>query len=97
MTETAPANILHLDGPVIMNNVTGIRRQGLDRIGRGDTVVDLAAVTEVDSSAVSLLLEWLRAARQSGRTVCFIHLPENLTSLARLYGVLELLPPVVEN
>jgi len=96
MTETASANILRLNGPVTMSNATGIRRQGLDCIGRGGAVVDWAAVTEVDSSAVSLLLEWLRAARQGGRTVHFIHLPENLTSLARLYGVLALLPPAAD-
>ena len=31
----------------------------------GEVVVDLSAVTEVDSSALSLLFEWRRAAQRS--------------------------------
>ncbi len=94
--EAALVDSLRLMGSVTMANVTGIRQQGLSRLRHGDVVVDWAAVTEVDSSAVSVLLEWLRAAQQSGRSVRFVHLPENLISLVRLYGALALLPPAVE-
>jgi phospholipid transport system transporter-binding protein len=54
-------------------------------------VVDLSGVSEVDSSALSLLLEWQRTARAAGRVIAFTHLPANLKSLADLYGVSELL------
>ena len=51
-------------------------------------VVDLAGVTEVDSAAVSLLLEWRREAAKANRAhrvsrIC----RANLRSLAELYGV----------
>ena len=55
-------------------------------------VVDLAAVTEVDSSALSLLFEWQRAARSAQQLqISFRNLPESLKSLAALYGVAELI------
>lgn len=58
----------------------------------GDLVVDLAAVTEVDSSALSLLFEWQRAAQRRKCKVSFCNLPASLASLAELYGVTELIP-----
>ena len=56
----------------------------------GDIVIDLAAVTEVDSSALSLLFEWRRAAQQNNSRVSFRNLPDSLKSLAELYGVTDL-------
>lgn len=54
-------------------------------------VVDLAQVEAVDSSAVSLLLQWSRQARENGVQLSFVNLPPNLRSLANLYGVTEVL------
>lgn len=53
--------------------------------------IDLGAVEESDSTALSLLLEWQRAAKAQGRKVRYVNLPANLRSLAEVYGVLELL------
>jgi phospholipid transport system transporter-binding protein len=47
----------------------------------------------VDSSAVSLVLEWLREAQRNQRKLRFTHLPDNLKSLATLYSVLDLIQP----
>lgn len=54
--------------------------------------IDLAAVSEVDTTAISLLFEWLRRAHARQCKLTFANLPENLASLATLYGVLELIP-----
>jgi phospholipid transport system transporter-binding protein len=54
-------------------------------------VVDLARVEAVDSSAVSVLLQWSRLARAHDVNLAFINLPPNLLSLANLYGVSEML------
>ena len=60
---------------------------------RGDKmVVDLSGVEAVDSSAVSVLLQWLRLARERGIELAFVNLPDNLCSLAKLYDVAEVLP-----
>jgi len=54
--------------------------------------LNLAGVEEVDSAAVSLLLEWARQAAQRGRQLRLHNLPENLQSLLKVYDVQELRP-----
>ena len=53
--------------------------------------IDLSGVNEADSSALSLLLEWQRAAKARGFRIKYSGLPDNLRSLAQVYGVLDLL------
>ncbi|MGZ8154414.1 MAG: STAS domain-containing protein [Burkholderiales bacterium] len=88
---TCDAGRCKVDGPVTMRNVTGLLAESARLFAVTDVVVDLAGVTEVDSAAVSLLLEWRRAAQAAARRVEFINVPANLKSLADLYGVSELL------
>ena len=58
----------------------------------GDTVVlDAAALTEFDTSAVALLLHAQRAARARDLKLEVRGAPPKLLELARLYGVHELL------
>ena len=80
-----------VSGPINISNVVTLLGAGRDRFTATVTTVDLAGVTEVDSTAVSLLLEWRREAERYGRSIEFLNLPGNLTSLAKLYGVTELL------
>ncbi|HXF66555.1 MAG TPA: STAS domain-containing protein [Burkholderiales bacterium] len=80
-----------VQGPVTMDNVVALLEQGNALFTAREVAVDLAAVTEVDSSAVSLLLEWRRAAARGGRSIRYFNLPRNLKSLAELYGVTELI------
>lgn len=60
---------------------------GLAAIAGGETTVDLAGVSEVDSSAVALLLAWQRGAKKQGRPLQILNLPQGLRSLANVYGV----------
>ncbi|MBI4756498.1 MAG: STAS domain-containing protein [Betaproteobacteria bacterium] len=53
---------------------------------------DLAGVDEVDSAGLAIIFGWQRAARAAGREVRIVNPPENLLSLAALYGVVDLLP-----
>ncbi|MEK6594315.1 MAG: STAS domain-containing protein [Pseudomonadota bacterium] len=80
-----------LQGALTMVNVTALRDEGVRLFTAPEVTVDLAAVTEVDSTALSLLFEWRRAAHSAGRRIAFVNLPDNLRSLAALYGVTELL------
>lgn len=59
--------------------------------GQLERVVDLGKVDAVDSSAVSVLLQWSRQARDNNVKISFINLPPNLLSLAKLYDVAEVL------
>ena len=84
-----------LAGPVTLANVNAVLAEGAGAF-KGLTVesrltVDLAGVTEVDSTAVSLLLDWRRAAQREKRAIEYVNYPANLKSLIQLYGVTELL------
>ena len=58
----------------------------------GELEIDLKQVAEVDSSAISLMFEWLRLAQSNKAVVSYSNLPASLVSLAALYGVLEMIP-----
>ncbi len=80
-----------VQGPITIENVESLLGEGKERFTAAQLTVDLAAVTEVDSSALSLLLEWRREAGRNGRAIHFLNLPANLKSLAELYGVTQLI------
>ena len=81
-----------VQGPITMRNVVALLDEGRRLFADGQVVVDLSEVSEVDSTAVSLLLQWLREAGGRGQRLEFRNLPPNLRSLATLYGVTELIP-----
>jgi phospholipid transport system transporter-binding protein len=64
---------------------------GLQAIGAGQSVIDFAGLTVVDSAAVATLLAWRRVAAARAMPLAFINLPDNLRSLIALYDVAELL------
>ena len=78
-------------GAITLAEVTRWREAGIDAIDRDGLTIDLAGVDEADSSALSLLLEWQRAAKARGFRLSYTGLPENLRSLAQVYGILDLL------
>ena len=82
-------NQLRVRGPLTIATAAALCEAGKQQLS-GDAVVDLAAVTEVDSTALSLLLEWRRTAQQNHVHISFRNLPESLKSLAALYGVADL-------
>lgn len=84
-----------VQGRLTIDTVPALFEAGLQRLAAEDLVVDLSQVEAVDSAAVSMLLGWLRAAQRNQRTLRVTALPEDLLSLARLYGVADLLPPQV--
>ena len=79
-------------GPITMDNVQAVLEAGNQRFRADQVSVDLGQVTEVDSSAVSLLLQWVREAQAQGRSLRYFNLNSNVKSLAVLYGVIDLLP-----
>lgn len=54
--------------------------------------IDLSEVSDVDTTAVSLIFEWMRQAQDRKSRIVITNLPDNLVSLAELYGVTDLLP-----
>jgi len=83
---------LFLDGALTLATVSGIAGPVQDQLHQGARVVDFRGVTEVDSAAVALALEWLRQAGDA-KAVKLANLPAAMQNLAMLYGVSELLQP----
>jgi phospholipid transport system transporter-binding protein len=84
---------LRIDGALTLATVPALAAAARDHLRQGARVIDLHGVTEVDSSAVALALEWLRQAGESGSALRFTNLPVAMQNLAKLYGVSELLQP----
>ncbi len=83
---------LELDGHLTMETVPALFESGLQRLAGKDLKVDFSKVESVDSAAISMLLGWARAAQHNKHRLQVKSLPKDLLSLARLYGVDELLP-----
>lgn len=83
---------LVVDGQLTMETVPALFESGLQHLASEDLRVDFSGVKSVDSAAVSMLLGWTRAAQRSQHALLVTGLPDDLLSLAQLYGVAELLP-----
>ncbi len=81
-----------LSGRLVMSTVPELYQSGLKHLAGADLLVDFSKVEAVDSSAISMLLGWMRAAQKQGRALRVANLPEDLKSLAHLYGVDGMLP-----
>jgi phospholipid transport system transporter-binding protein len=83
---------LHVGGSITIHNVVAVVEQGIALFDRGGEIIDLSQVQDVDSSAISMLLEWQRAALRQKREITFVNMPEKLKTLVRLYNLFELIP-----
>jgi len=86
----ARENVMDVSGRLTIETTAALFGSGLVlKDGCTEMEVDLARVEAVDSTAVSLMLSWLRAAQARNIKLTFVNVPENLVSLANLYGVAE--------
>lgn len=78
-------NVLSLSGVCnnaqITNNISALLAKSLQQ---PDITVDLAAVDNIDSAGLALLLNYLRDAKHADVKVSFINIPDRLLSLAAL-------------
>jgi len=86
---------LFVGGALTLGTVSELAGVVQEHLRQGVRVVDFGGVTEVDSAAIALALEWLRdAAVGEGETgLRYANLPVAMQNLAKLYGVSELLQP----
>ena len=84
---TELANKWHVTGEVLVDNANLIFKKSAAFKMVGEIEVDFSGVNNVDTSALSLMLEWQRRAVSNGSSVKFANLPADLISLADLYGV----------
>jgi phospholipid transport system transporter-binding protein len=97
MNAVRQGEVLALEGALSFENVPEVLAQSEAYASQPDLpdllTIDFSKITQVDSSAVALLLEWRREAGRRGKALRFVNLPANLLALADLYGVSELLQP----
>ena len=83
---------LRVTVPMLVPNAAALLAAGNAVFSENAETVDLAAVDKADSSALAVMLGWLRAAESAGRQLKFINLPTGVKALAVLYGIDKLLP-----
>ena len=86
---------VEIDGTLTLDSATATLQRGrtaLAGMSAGDAIFDLGQVGAVDSAALAVVFAWLRDAQATGRNLTFAHPPQQLLSLAAVYGVSDLLP-----
>ena len=70
-----------------MDNANEALTQSVVLSMKDELEISFAGVTDIDTAALSLIMEWQRRALAMKCTISFTNLPANLNSLAELYGV----------
>ena len=83
---------VEVSGPMTKAGAAILLAEGEAAIAENALAFDLAAVTDMDSSCLAVIFGWMRAARDAGKVVRLLNPPRNLLSLAKVYGVSDLLP-----
>ncbi len=80
-----------------MQNALQLKKEGQRAIDAGDSEFDLSEVKNIDSSAVSVLLSWIRYAKKKAISLRIRRVPVALDSLLSLYGIHTLFEPFIFN
>ena len=92
MSITLQDNQWLVSGDILVDNANAVLGESKALEITEDLQIDFSAVNDVDTAALSLLIEWQRRALAANKKVEFKKLPESLISLAALYGVTDFIP-----
>lgn len=81
------SGVAAFEGDLILDNATRLLAEAEAALNEGATVFDLSGVGNMDSSALSLMLSLRR--RAGNKSIQFRAVPEDLVSLATLYGIAD--------
>jgi phospholipid transport system transporter-binding protein len=81
------ANTWQLSGNLVFANISSVLDESKLLTMPAQLQLDFTAVDEVDTSAITLVLELQRRAISQDTKISVQHVPENLSSLMQLYGV----------
>ncbi len=89
MSNLQPADpskaIIHIVGPINLDHARKTRRKLLAGLAsRENLLVDMSAVTEIDSAGVANLVEAHTAARKNGKGFALFHVNEPVMRVFRL-------------
>lgn len=83
-----PQELKHAQANACLAMLTTALRQEPQQV-----VVDCSALTQFDSSALAVLIELRRTCLHDQKTLQLQAVPDRLTELAQVYGVLDLFAP----
>jgi phospholipid transport system transporter-binding protein len=83
---------LIVSGNATLATIGGLLESAAPHLSEGVTTVDLGEVKELDSSLLAAVLAWMRAVRAQGGELRIANIPASLATIAKLYGVDDLLP-----
>ncbi|MDF1653696.1 MAG: STAS domain-containing protein [Coxiellaceae bacterium] len=88
--------VISLNQAVSYDTVMDVRQEVAKQIkvAKAPFDIDFAELSDYDSSMLTLMLCWLRLARQQGVTCRFVNVSDELINMARVYGLDKLLPLV---
>lgn len=87
---------LLVSGQLDFGTVVGLWNTSLPLLSKNQKLIfDLAQVTSADSSALALLLEWLKYADRERKEISFQNIPAQLQSIADVSGIGKLFNPPV--
>ncbi len=81
-----------VSGDILVDNAGTLLKESVVLEMTDGLQIDFSEVNDVDTAALSLLIEWQRRALALNRKIAFKKLPESLMSLAALYGVADFIP-----
>ena len=87
------SDALQLEGALTIDTIPALVGAIESQLIGGGAKSDFSRVSDVDSAAVALVLEWQRQASKRNVPLILTNLPVALSNLANLYGVAELLQP----
>ena len=88
------SNKYAIEGELNMQTVPAISKQLVELIPAiaGDKIVlDLESVSRSDSAGVALLVEAMQLAKKANLSLHFTNLPQQMSEIAKLSGLLEIL------
>ena len=84
-----------IEGELNMQTVPDASKQLAELLGGPSDsalVFDLAGVSRSDSAGVALLVEAMQMAKAQSRELSFSHLPQQMQAIAKVSGLLDILP-----
>ncbi len=58
--------------------------------------INLSTLERSDSSGLAMLVEWYREAEQNNKKITFLNIPQQMYDIARVSGLDEILPLVLQ-
>ena len=89
---TLQDNQWYVSGDILVDNANAVLNESNALEMTDNLQIDMSAVNDVDTAALSILIQWQKRALAANKAVVFNKLPKNLISLAALYGVTDFIP-----